>query len=92
MSEGGLPLPGVSVVLQGTTKATQTDIDGYFVFPEKLKRGDVLIFSFIGMESKKVTIDRGNSDLKVELQVHMESCTFVTMGKVAKKGVYSSKK
>ncbi|ESU24392.1 hypothetical protein FEDK69T_08390 [Flavobacterium enshiense DK69] len=92
VTEGGLSLPGVSVVLEGTQKGTQTDMDGYFVFPEKLKRGDVLEFSFIGMESKKVTIDRGNSDLKIELQVHMESCTFLTLGKVAKKGVYSSKK
>nr|WP_294936012.1 carboxypeptidase-like regulatory domain-containing protein [uncultured Flavobacterium sp.] len=92
VSEAGLPLPGTSVVLQGTTTGTQTDMDGIFVFPKKLKKGDVLVFDFIGMEPKKVTVDKGNSDLKVELKVDMETCDFIMTGKVAKKGIYSSKK
>ncbi|MEW5676737.1 carboxypeptidase-like regulatory domain-containing protein [Flavobacterium enshiense] len=92
VSEGGLPLPGVSVVVEGTLKGTQTDMDGNFAFTEKLKKGDVLVFSFIGLESKKVTIESGNSDLKVDLNVNMNSCNLIMMGKVAKKGVYASKK
>lgn len=92
VTEGGLPLPGVSVEVEGTTTGTQTDIDGNFIFDKKLKKGAVLVFSFIGMESKKVTVDKGNSDLKIELKVDMKSCDFIMTGKVAKKGVYSSKK
>jgi len=48
------PLPGVNVVIQGTTKGSQTNFDGYYTI--EASKGDVLIFSFIGMESKSVTI------------------------------------
>ena len=30
VTEGGLPLPGVSVVIKGTTQGTQTDMDGNY--------------------------------------------------------------
>mgnify|MGYP002638911631 CR=1 FL=1 len=48
------PLPGVSVVIKGTTSGTETDFDGKYTI--KAKVGDVLQFSFVGMETafKKV--------------------------------------
>ncbi|MDM1493973.1 SusC/RagA family TonB-linked outer membrane protein [Myroides odoratimimus] len=48
VSEDGLPLPGVSVILQGTQTGTQTDLDGKYSI--QVKAGDVLVFSFIGMK------------------------------------------
>ncbi|GGK43063.1 MULTISPECIES: SusC/RagA family TonB-linked outer membrane protein [Flavobacteriaceae] len=48
------PLPGVNVLIQGTTRGSQTNFDGYYTI--EASKGDVLIFSFIGMESKSVTI------------------------------------
>jgi TonB-linked SusC/RagA family outer membrane protein len=51
----GAPLPGVSVLVKGTTIGATTDIDGNFsltVPPE----GKILAFSFIGMDSQEVTI------------------------------------
>ena len=47
VSEDGLPLPGVSIVIQGTQEGTQTDLDGKYSL--NVKTGDVLVFSFIGM-------------------------------------------
>ena len=64
---------------------------GNFEFPKKLKVGDVLIFSFVGNTSKKVIMNE-NSASNVELKVDLIECGFMIMGKVAKKGVYSSKK
>ena len=83
-------LADVSVFLEGTTIGTVTDFDGYFEFPKLLKKGDVLVFSLIGMESKKVAIN-SNSSLKIELKVNMKNETCVLMGKVAVKKVYKSK-
>ncbi|MGB2686375.1 MAG: carboxypeptidase-like regulatory domain-containing protein, partial [Olleya sp.] len=47
----GLPLPTANVVLQGTTVGVTTDFDGQFIFPEKLKEGDILVFSYVGYDS-----------------------------------------
>ncbi|SDH33750.1 SusC/RagA family TonB-linked outer membrane protein [Myroides phaeus] len=51
VSEDGLPLPGVSVIIQGTQEGTQTDLDGKYSI--NVKTGDVLVFSFIGMKDIK---------------------------------------
>ena len=92
VTEGGLPLPGANIVLQGTAIGTHADFDGYFEFPEKLKVGDILIFSYVGMESQKVVIEKTNSELKIELNINMEVSSCIIMGKVAVKQVYKSKK
>lgn len=58
--DDGLPLPGVSVVVTGSTLGTITDIDGKYSFdiPEA---STMLTFSFIGMESQEFTLDGRNT-------------------------------
>ena len=64
-----MPLPGVSVVINGTTKGTITDMNGAY----SLSVGEgqeVLIYSFIGFESQKVTIgDRININIQLKPEV-----------------------
>lgn len=48
------PLPGVSIIIKGTTTGTQTDFDGNYSITANV--GDVLQFSFIGMSTKEVTV------------------------------------
>ena len=52
--ESKLPMPGVSVVVKGTTHGTSTDIDGKYEL--QAKAGDVLEFSSVGYttQTKKV--------------------------------------
>ncbi len=54
-AEDGSSLPGVSVVLKGTTKGTQTDANGAFsiLVPDK---GGVLVFSFVGLSSQEIAV------------------------------------
>lgn len=49
------PLPGVSVVIEGTTQGTITDVNGGYsvAVPDDSK---VLVYSFIGFESQKVEV------------------------------------
>ena len=62
----GLPLPGVSVTVQGTTKGTATDADGNFSL-ELLASETALVFSYVGFQSK--TVDASNIvNIKVELE------------------------
>jgi hypothetical protein len=91
VSEASIPMPSVNVILDGTSIGTMTDINGNFVFPEKLKKGDVLVFSILGMETQKVTITDEASASNVVLEIDMDMTEIVLMGDVAVKKVYSSK-
>ncbi|MBE7691367.1 hypothetical protein G1K75_00165 [Tenacibaculum finnmarkense] len=92
VSDESGPFPGVSVLLKGTTSSTETNFDGHFTFPKLLKKGDVLIFSFVGMDTKKVIIQNNNSVNTLNLKVTMAQDSCLLMGKVAVKKVYRSKK
>src|SRR5690606_35370009 len=49
------PLPGVSVVIKGTTKGTATDADGRFSL-EYQNTDDILVFSFVGYQSQEIRV------------------------------------
>lgn len=53
--ETQMPLPGVNVVVKGTTNGVTTDFDGNYSIND-VSQGDVLVFSFIGYTSKEVKI------------------------------------
>lgn len=59
VSEGGMPLPGVSVIIKGTQNGTQTDLDGNYSL--QVKPGDVLEFSFIGLKDVSYKVGNANS-------------------------------
>lgn len=56
--EDGLPLPGVSVVVKGTTRGTQTDFDGNYTI--NAKTGETLVYSFIGMDAQSKVVGASN--------------------------------
>ncbi|GAB1856380.1 TonB-dependent receptor [Flavobacteriaceae bacterium MHTCC 0001] len=56
--ESGLPLPGTTVLIKGTTTGASTDFDGKYSI--KASEGSTLVFSFIGYVTKEVIV--GNSD------------------------------
>lgn len=53
-----LPLPGVAVVLKGTTVGVATDVDGKFSFTVPVTDKPVLVFSYLGMETKEIPVVR----------------------------------
>ncbi|MBT1700855.1 SusC/RagA family TonB-linked outer membrane protein [Fulvivirgaceae bacterium PWU4] len=55
-TDDGSALPGVNVILKGTTTGTVTDADGRFSLTLSGAQGGVLAFSFIGLETKEVPI------------------------------------
>ena len=67
-SAGGT-LPGVSVVVKGTTTGTITDADGKYSL-SNVPMNTTLLFSFVGMKSQEITV--GN---KTEINVVMEDET-----------------
>ena len=59
----GEPLPGVTVVIEGTSKGTVTDIDGNYVL--KVSLNDTLVFSFTGMKTQKIKVDKQEVQVKL---------------------------
>lgn len=77
-TEDGSPLPGVNVVLKGTTTGTATDADGRYSLSIPASGGS-LVFSFIGLESKEIPIgDRSTVDVSLALDVTQLSEVVVT--------------
>lgn len=52
----GSPLPGVTVVIKGTTTGTVTDMEGNFTFNE-VPADAILVFSFVGMKTQEVPVE-----------------------------------
>lgn len=70
-SDDGLPLPGVNVIVKGTSNGVQTDFDGNYEININ-KFNAVLIFSYIGFESQEISV--GNkSVIDVTLQTDQEA-------------------
>lgn len=55
VDDGGEGLPGVTVVVKGTTQGTVTSIDGDYSVPG-VSEETVLVFSFVGMLSQQITV------------------------------------
>lgn len=52
--EDGMPIPGVTVFLQGTARGAVTDFDGnYNIIANK---GDTLVFRYVGMQSQSLIV------------------------------------
>ena len=56
----GQPIPGVNVNVQGATNGVSTDFDGKFQL-SNIKKGDKIVFSFIGYKASVVTYDSQKS-------------------------------
>jgi TonB-dependent starch-binding outer membrane protein SusC len=84
-TEDGSSLPGVNVVIKGTTNGTVTDSDGNF----KLNvppSGGALVFSFIGLQTTEVPIgDRSVVDVSLSLDVTQLSEVVVSSYQTIKK-------
>lgn len=65
--EDGGPLPGVNVLLQGTSLGSITDVNGKYTIAVP-QEGGVLVFSFVGFVSQALEIGAGNV-LDVQLEV-----------------------
>lgn len=69
-SEPPYPLPGVNILIKGTSLGTISDGNGYFTI--KAKRGDILIFKYLGFKDYEYVVSRAISNLTVSLNSDSE--------------------
>ncbi len=63
--EAGESIPGVSVLVKGTTVGTITDMDGRYSLDVPAE-GTTLVFSFVGMKSQELAFD-GRPEINVSM-------------------------
>lgn len=87
-AEDNLPIPGVNVVVEGTTRGTATDVDGNFNLT--LAEGEnSLVFSFVGFKNEVVDVaNRSTIDVVLEPDVtSLEEVVVVGYGTQRKRDV-----
>lgn len=77
----GMPLPGATITVLGTTRGVITDNDGTFNI--EASANDKLVFSFIGMETQVIDIDN-KTTINITLSEKSEELDDVTVVAYAK--------
>ncbi|UII74873.1 TonB-dependent receptor [Flagellimonas sp. HMM57] len=61
----GVPLPGVNIVVQGTSNGTQSDFDGFYTINADV--GQILVYTYLGQRTIQRTIGSQNTiDIQME--------------------------
>lgn len=92
VSDAAGPLPGANVYSKKYNIGIQTDIDGKFIFPKQLKKGDVLIVSFIGYKDAEIIVTKENQSTTLSCDIKLKNCEMVMIGEVSTSKMYKSKR
>ncbi|MDD2303676.1 MAG: TonB-dependent receptor [Prolixibacteraceae bacterium] len=87
----GQPLPGVTVMVKGTTVGTITDFDGKFSIKTQVDT-QVLVFSFVGMKPQEIPV-AGKTSFNVVLEeetIGLEEVVAVGYGTQSKREISGS--
>ena len=68
--ENGLPMPGISVLVKGTSNGTQTDFDGNYSITASA--GDIIIYSSIGYHTLEADVG-ASSNISFGMQVDVSA-------------------
>lgn len=68
----GQPIPGVSIILKGTSQGASSDFDGMYQFKADINSESILIFSYIGMTTVEEKIN-GRTTINVTMEENTEA-------------------
>jgi len=87
----GSPLPGVTVIVKGTTKGIITDTNGNYLLSDVPNDG-VLVFSFVGMKSQEIEVTgRTSIDIRMEEEnIGLEEVVAIGYGTIKKSSLTGS--
>lgn len=89
--ESGEPLPGVTIVVKGTTRGTVSDFDGNYSLTS-ISPTDVIQFSFVGMLSQEVEVG-AQSEINITLKadaIGLEEVVAIGYGTIKKSDITGS--
>jgi len=77
------PLVGVNIYIKDSAEGTTTDENGQFIFPRKVKTGEILVFSFVGLERQQYVVTQ---QVPALLEITMVMDPEVMLGELAMTG------
>ncbi|WP_298474567.1 TonB-dependent receptor [uncultured Maribacter sp.] len=77
VSDADGPLPGVNIVVKGTTNGVTTDFDGNYAIADVAQDG-ILVFSYIGYATQEIALN-GKSSLNVTMQADAQALSEVVI-------------
>ena len=82
--ESGQPIPGVTVIIKGTSIGTTTDFDGFYTIDATMET--ILVFSYIGLEEVELTVTEPiHNILMKENLIGLDEIVVVGYGTVKKR-------
>ena len=75
--EKGEPAPGVNIVIKGTTKGVQSDMDGKFSIDAEV--GNILVFTSVGYIKQEITVTKETTTLNITLKEDLGTLGEVTV-------------
>ena len=89
VSDESGPLPGVTIMVKGTTNGTETDFDGRYSI--SANKGDVLVFSFVGMKTLEEKVKESSViNILMEADSVLEEVVVTGYGSLRGKKAFSS--
>jgi TonB-linked SusC/RagA family outer membrane protein len=77
--ENGVPLPGATVVVEGTSTGVSTDFDGNYSIDAS--QGDILVFSYVGYQSQSVSVGASSTvDVSLEPDSLLDEVVVTALG------------
>lgn len=84
--ENGIPLPGASVIVVGTSRGATTSADGGYTI--RTREGEVLDFQFLGYEKQQIKVQKAASRIDVKMvpdsKLLMDEVVVIGYGSVKK--------
>ena len=84
----GVPLPGASVVVEGTSSGVTTDFDGNYQI--NVSQGETLIVSFVGYLDQVINVDASVINVSMQLQSELDEVVVVAYGTQSKASLTGS--
>ena len=76
--ENNQPLPGATVIVQGTTNGTSTDFDGRYQI--NATQGQTLAFSYVGYATQQVTVSAATHDVMMQADNTLDEVVVTALG------------
>ncbi|TDN87628.1 iron complex outermembrane receptor protein [Salegentibacter sp. 24] len=86
-----LPVPGVNVIVKGTSNGTVTDFDGNYSL-ENVSEDDILVYSFLGFTTQEIPFE-GQATINVQLdedQATLEEVVLIGYGSTSEQDATGS--
>lgn len=75
LDDSSQPLPGVTIIIKGTSTGTTSDFDGNFSI--SASNGDVLVFSYVGFNSQEVTVSGNIVNVTLQAGVALDEVVLI---------------